>query len=223
MTTERLWQIRTSNYACGALTVGVGLLVAPIALTLYPWLSTNGVHAWPTNPWLAGLLAFIATDFMYYLQHRAEHALPSLWAFHAVHHQAELCDTSVSLRVSMFNPVLALVPNGLLAFLGVPVPVLLAVYGLHVALIFCLHSKTPRWFDRSGWVFNSPSVHRGHHSNEPRLRGKNFGGVLVIFDRLFNTWEPDCDVRSFGIGQQPTVLNPVEANLRPLRQVWRAR
>ncbi len=213
-----VWKQRFSNWACGGLTLVVGLTVGGSLLSAYRWLECYAPGRWPGNPVLSFALAFLAIDFMYYWQHRAEHRSKLLWAIHAVHHQSQLCDTSVSLRTSALAPLTALCLHLLLAFSGLPFAVYFPVYLLHAAFIFLLHVRTPRWLDRAGWVLNSPYLHRAHHSNHPKLRGKNLGGALIIWDRLFGTFEGQCDeATEFGVGQQATPLNPLLANLAPLR------
>lgn len=222
MTRDELWKHRLSNWACGALTITTGALTGGVVLALYRWLATHTWGSLPTSP-LTFVAAFIAIDVIYYLHHRAEHRHPALWAIHAVHHQSNLCDTSVSLRTSMFAPLTVLLTHLPLAVLGVPAAVYVPMYLLHAALVFLLHSRTPKWFDRAGWVFNSPYLHRAHHSTHPRLRGKNLGGVFIIWDRVAGTFEPQCDdATEYGIGQRATPLNPVFANVSPLREWLRA-
>lgn len=218
-----VWKQRVSNWACGAMAVGMGLTGGSLVLAAYRALEALTPLRWAAHPALSFGLAFVAIDLLYYLQHRAEHRSRWLWAFHAVHHQSRLCDTSVSLRTSLFAPVLVLLPHLALALSGCPFAVYFAAYVLHVALVFLLHARTPRWLDRAGWVFNSPYLHRAHHSNHPRLRGKNLGGVFIVWDRLLGTWEPDCDdAREYGLGQAATPLNPLTANFAPLRTLFSA-
>jgi len=212
------WQQRFSNYGCGALAGATSLAVGGGLIGLYDVLTRFAWRSWGSSPF-AYVAAFVAIDFLYYVQHRAEHRLPLLWAIHEVHHQSNVCDTSVSLRLSALTPLTVLGFHLVLALAGVPTQVYLATYALHGALIFLLHSRTPKWFDRAGWVFNSPYIHRGHHSHHPKLRGKNLGGVFVVWDRLFGTWESECDdATSYGLGR-PTLLNPVIANVKPLRRL----
>lgn len=218
MDANLVWKQRLSNWACGALTALVGLGTGGVVLAGYRALSA---HTWGTFPatGLTFAFTFVALDLLYYWQHRAEHRSKWLWAIHAVHHQANLCDASVSLRTSMLAPLSVLTLHLVLALAGVPFETYFPAYLLHTALIFLLHSRTPRWLDRAGWVFNSPFLHRGHHSNHPRLRGKNLGGVFIVWDRAFGTFEPRCDdATGFGIGQRAAPLNPFTANFAPWRE-----
>lgn len=211
-----IWQQRFSNYACGALTGLVSLTVGSLVLGVYALLAKATPFTWSEGP-LAYVAAFIAVDFIYYWQHRAEHRSPMLWAIHEVHHQATHCDASVSLRTSALAPISVLTFHLVLAVAGVPLKVYLPVYAVHTALVFLLHTKLPDALNRVGWVFNSPYLHRAHHSNHPTLRGKNLGGVLIVWDRLFGTFEAKCDeATTFGIGQRETPLNPVTANVAPV-------
>lgn len=214
-----VWQHRISNWACGALTALVSLTVGSALLALYRLLSAHALLHWSLPPALTFALAFVGLDLLYYLQHRAEHRSKWLWAIHEVHHQSNICDASVSLRTSAFAPVAVLALQLPLAVLGLPFGVYVAAYVAHTALVFLLHSRTPRWMDRPGMLFNSPYLHRGHHSNAPHLRGKNLGGVFIVWDRLFGTFEPRCEVETFGIGNQTTELNPLKANWAPLRRL----
>lgn len=210
-----VWKQRLSNYGCGALAGMTSLTVGGALLGVYDLLARHASRSWGDGlP--AYVAAFVAIDLLYYVQHRAEHRVPWLWALHEVHHQSTLCDTSVSLRLSALTPVSVLGFQLVLAVAGAPTHVYLAMYALHGALIFLLHARTPRWFDRAGWVLNSPYLHRGHHSNHPRLRGKNLGGVFVVWDRLCGTYEARCDdATRYGVGQRATPLNPVAANVAP--------
>ncbi|MEW5741342.1 MAG: sterol desaturase family protein [Myxococcota bacterium] len=219
-----LWKHRLSNYGCGALTLLVSLTLGGLLLAAYRELSSFGLCLWPVSRAPAFLLALVALDFVYYWQHRAEHSVGLLWAIHAVHHQSNVCDASVSLRISALAPLTVLAAHLPLALLGLPFEVYLPAYLVHTGFVFLLHSRTPRWLDRAGWLFNSPYLHRAHHSNQARYRGKNLGGLFVVWDRLFGTFESDCDdATSFGVGSAPTPLNPLVANVLPLLEWARRR
>ncbi len=210
-----LWKQRLSNWGCGALTAAMAATGGALMLKVYAALQGHSPFAL-TASWPLFGATLLVIDVIYYLQHRAEHRVRWLWALHAVHHQSNICDTSVSLRTSMFAPLLIVGVHLLLALAGVPLEVYLPAYALHAALVFLLHWPLPKRFNRAGWLWNSPYLHRAHHSNHPRLRGKNLGGVLIIWDRLFGTFEPNCDdAVTFGVGRETAPLNPLAANLRP--------
>lgn len=215
------WRHRLSNWSCGALTALVGLAVSGLFLQVYRAIVGVMPLQLAFSPALV-LASFVALDFLYYWQHRLEHRLPLLWAIHEVHHQSNVCDTSVSFRTSALTPLAVLTPHLLLALLGVDPRAWLVAYVAHTALVFLLHSRTPAWLDRAGLVFNSPFLHRGHHSTHPALRNRNFGGVFIIWDRLFGTFEARCELGTeFGLPGRRTPLSPVAANVGPWLRLFR--
>ena len=134
------------------------------------------------------LVAIVLFDFCDYWLHRAGHEIAILWAAHVVHHQSEDFNLSTALRQESFVPLLGWVFYVPMALLGVP-PEQFALAGLIVLLYqFWIHTEhigKLGWFDR---LFSSPSNHRVHHAINPQYINKNYGGMLVIWDRLFGTF-----------------------------------
>ena len=166
--------------------VAVGILaLRPVFEALW----THRLGTVPMDrPWAIPLL-FVGVELAYYWQHRLSHAVRWLWASHAVHHTSEQITVPAAYRLAWTDLVsgtpLFVAPLVVLGF--APVGVLVTV-GVVVAYQFWLHTElVPRlgWFDR---IFNSPSNHRVHHATNALYAGKNFGGVLVVFDRLFGTY-----------------------------------
>lgn len=219
-----IWTHRLSNYGCGLLAAGTTLALRGAGVAVY------GAGYEAGGKWIAGFgiaqvaLTFLLIDILYYVQHRLEHRMGPLWAIHSVHHQSEICDASVSLRV----PMLASLAVGLfhlpLSFVGIEPLTYVVAYLLHTGVVVLFHSRTPRWLDRAGWVFNSPYLHRLHHASNPELVDKNFGGVLVVWDRLFGTFQAKHEgPLVFGVDGAATPLNPLAANLAPWRQIFTSR
>ncbi len=144
------------------------------------WLSPAG--------WFIALLFY---DFCYYWLHRKGHEMAVLWAAHVVHHQSQDYNLSTALRQPVTYPLLAWVFYVPMAVLGVP-PIVFAVVGMIDLLYqFWIHTEhVPKlgWFDR---VFASPSNHRVHHAVNDRYVDKNYGGILILWDRLFGTFEDE--------------------------------
>lgn len=143
------------------------------------------------NAWAwAGL--FLGQEFLYYWQHRLSHECRWFWASHAVHHSPNFFNLSAAYRLSWTAPFtgqsLIFLP---LVWLGFPLPAVFAVLGLNLLYQFWLHTElvpSLGWFDR---IFNSPANHRVHHAANLEYLDANYGGVLIIFDRLFGTWRPE--------------------------------
>ncbi len=183
----------------------------------------------PTNAWWVWLLALVFYDFCYYWLHRAGHRVAVLWAAHAVHHQSEDYNLSTALRQTSSGFLLGWLFYLPMAVLGVPPLVfgvvalidLLYQYWVHTQLIGRLG-----WFDR--W-FCSPSNHRVHHAVNERYLDKNYGGILILWDRLFGSFieEDDGEPIVYGTRSPLRSFNPVWANLQVYRDLafdaWHAR
>lgn len=188
----------------------------------YAWLahhaSLGWLDRWPT--WAVWAFAFVAWDFCFYWEHRLHHAWSPLWAVHVVHHEGEHFNLSLGVRNSWFSSATSLPFFAGLAMLGVPLPVFVAVSGLHYSIQFWNHCGSMRQrtaLDR--WLI-TPINHRVHHGANAEYRDKNFGGTLRIWDRLFGTLQdelPQVPIR-FGVDGAVKSQDPVRANLGP---VWR--
>ena len=166
---------------------------------------------WST--WYGVLLALLLYDFCYYWLHRAGHEVAVLWAAHVVHHQSQDYNLSTALRQTSSGVLLAWVFYAPMAVLGVP-PL---VFGI-VALIDLLyqywvhteHIPALGWFDR---VFVSPSNHRVHHAVNDRYLDRNYGGILILWDRLFGSFQEEDEKCVYGTRGQLNSWDPIWANL----------
>ena len=169
--------------------------------------------------WVAGLLLY---DFCYYWHHRAGHRVAVLWAAHAVHHQSEDYNLSTALRQTSSGWLFGWLFYLPMALLGFP-PLVFGVVAL-IDLLYQYWVHTQQigrlgWFDR--W-FCSPSNHRVHHAVNDRYVDKNYGGILIVWDRLFGTFEEEDDAEPCVYGTRAPLRswNPVWANLQVYRDLW---
>ena len=140
------------------------------------------------------LLLFFGLEFFYYWYHRFSHTTRWFWAGHSPHHSPNQLNLSAAYRLGwlgrLTGSTLFFTP---LVLLGFTPTVVLTSLVLNLLYQFWLHAD---WFPRLGWlegIFNTPSNHRVHHARNPEYLDANFGGVLVIFDRLFGTYIPERD------------------------------
>lgn len=153
----------------------------------------------PTT-WWSALLCLLLVDFLFYWDHRIAHQVRSIWAVsHSVHHSSHQFDQTTGLRVSFADGFISpwfYLPAVLIGF----DPLLVAAsFALMVGYQQWLHSETIGrlgWFDR---VFNSPANHRVHHGSQEHYLDKNYGGILIVWDRLFGTWEPEGEQPIYGL------------------------
>lgn len=184
---------------------------------LTTYLPTAGSQFWQDNLWLTWLVAFIGYDLTYYWNHRLNHEINCLWAGHVVHHQSEDYNLTTALRQTsggVFDWIFA-IP---LYMTGIPADIIVASAGLNLVYQFWVHTQH---IDRLGWMekwFVTPSHHRVHHAQNPLYWDRNYGGFLIVWDKLFNTFQEErADTPIiYGVSRPLNTMNPLKANL----QVW---
>lgn len=165
------------------------LVFSVIPITLYTFIWEHRLGTIPLNHVWSILLLFIGLEFFYYWYHRLSHENRWLWATHAVHHSANYFNLSATFRLGwtgwLSGHFLFFTP---LCWFGFhPIAIALCL-GLNLLYQFWIHTELiPQlgWFE---WLFNTPSHHRVHHASNPEYIDCNYGGVLIIFDRLFGTF-----------------------------------
>jgi sterol desaturase/sphingolipid hydroxylase (fatty acid hydroxylase superfamily) len=160
------------------------------------------------------VICFIANDLRFYVHHRLAHRVRWPWAMHVVHHSSQHYNYSVALRQAWtkhFSGMLLLyVP---LVIIGFDPAVILFVALVNSSYQFLLHTETigklPRWFE---FIFNTPSHHRVHHANNPQYLDANYGGTLIIWDRLFGSFveEDMADRPVYGLVKNLDTFNPIK-------------
>src|ERR1041385_7904796 len=193
----------------GTLAVHRGAFLVLYALvysncTLFRSVST-GVLPW--------LVAFVAYDFIYYVDHRSTHTFSWLWASHRIHHQTRAFHLLTGLRMSAVGPLLGYPFRLPLAFLGVPPVLYVSVDVVHALCTYFLHARFVPDLGRVDIVFNTPAHHRVHHSTREAHFGKNYGGVLLLWDRLFGTYCPPEPVLEFGDAETKEPLGAFRAHV----------
>jgi len=176
--------------------------------------------------WWSWVLALLAADFTYYWMHRCEHKVRLLWAYHSVHHSSPEFNLTTSLRLAwvegLFEWVFFL-PMILIGFDAVQTIAALVIVVVYQTWIHCEKIGKLGWLDR---VFNTPSVHRVHHASNTGYIDRNFGGILIIWDRLFGTYQPEEQEIVYGITKPVGSMNPLVINFHEYWQiakdVWNA-
>lgn len=205
-----------ANVACGVLHQIAGLHYSSFAFPAYELLRRRcGVLS--IQPSIAGGVGlFLLIDFLYYWEHRLLHRHRVLWAAHVVHHQSDEFNLTVALRVSVLQIWMTTGSTLVLAIAGVPPGMALTALLVYKFYQLWTHTRLIRSLGPLEWVLVTPSHHRVHHAWNERYLDKNFGGVLIIWDRLFGTFEQEREPPRYGVaGGAVSTLNPVLANLQP--------
>lgn len=176
------------------------LMLYVLVLPAMDWLYQ---HRWFTIDISVGsfVALFLGVEFLYYWFHRASHRIRWFWCAHVAHHASEYMNFTTALRQSWLYAVagnwLFYTPMVLLGF--EPRWVMFA-YALSLFYQFFVHTQWVKHLPRPiEFVFNTPSHHRVHHGRNPAYIDKNYGGVLIIFDRLFGTFEPEVEAPDYGL------------------------
>ncbi len=170
--------------------------------------------------WGTAIACVLLVDSMYYWEHRLGHEVNVLWAlYHSVHHSAEHYDQTIGARISFvdffFSPLIFL-PVVALGFHPVLV---LAALGLILAWQQWLHTER---IGRMPWLdpwLNTPSNHRVHHGSNPQYLDRNYGGVLMLWDRAFGTYAPEGEEVVYGLVDPLESHHPVDVHVHVLSKL----
>lgn len=191
----------------GLLRIGIYTAVYSAA-TLFPQEAASDF--WTT--WYGWLLALVFYDFCYYWLHRMGHESAVLWAAHVVHHQSQHYNLSTALRQTSSGALLGWIFYMPMAVAGVPPLVFVVVALIDLLYQFWVHTEQVGklgWFDR--W-FCSPSNHRVHHAVNDSYLDRNYGGVLIVWDRMFGTFREENERCVYGTRGELKSWDPLWAN-----------
>ncbi|MEU6546206.1 sterol desaturase family protein [Streptomyces sp. NPDC046859] len=190
------------------------VIVAYAALyTAAPWqLSPGSAWTW--------VLLFFAEDLAYYAFHRAHHRVRLLWASHVVHHSSVRFNLSTALRQS-WTPMSGLPFWMPLALLGIPPWMILLQQSISLIYQFFLHTeRVDRLWRPIELVFNTPSHHRVHHGSNNVYLDRNYGGILIVWDRLFGTFQPEGERVVYGLTKNIDTYNPLRVAFHEYAATW---
>lgn len=201
--------------------VGTNLL-KPMSLAwkymVFSWIESFQVFNIATNAFTIVFTFFVA-EFAYYWYHRISHEIPIMWTLHHTHHSSPWMNLTTAVRLNWlggFVSPLFFMPFILLGFSAEIFTLCLAV-GLFYQ--FFLHTEAIGKLGLlEGWLFNTPSAHRVHHGSNEQYIDKNYGGMLILFDRLFGTYEPEVEQVNYGVTSGFISHNPIKVNFLPLIQ-----
>ncbi|CEK10057.1 sterol desaturase family protein [Legionella hackeliae] len=211
----------TNNISCGILEQVTMLPLKGLLIFSYHYFYQHfSVFEISPHSIVAWFLLWLGVDFCYYWFHRASHRCNFLWTGHAVHHQSEYYNLSVALRQGMVQTLCSWVIYLPLAFLGFPTWMFLLVVSANTLYQFWIHTQL---IQRMGWfevIFNTPSHHRVHHGKNPEYIDKNYAGSLIIWDKLFGTFQKETIPADYGTTEPLASWNPFFANVKVLYDTY---
>jgi sterol desaturase/sphingolipid hydroxylase (fatty acid hydroxylase superfamily) len=215
-----------------SLTMGVGNLLVNLLAKLLQFSIFSALHRFAIfhigYQWWAWVLIFFADDFTYYWFHRVSHESRLFWASHVVHHSSQRYNLSTALRQTWTGSFMGFVFWLWLPVAGFPPAMIMTIGALSLLYQFWIHTELIRTMGPFERILNTPSHHRVHHGSNPKYIDRNHGGTLIVWDKLFGTYEPEDpeDAPRFGLTTNINTYNPVRIAFDEWvdmsRDVWNA-
>lgn len=225
------WARQRHAYRIGEAIVNVGhgmvfqvadLFTKALFMAPFLWVSSQTpTKALAVDSWWAWIVGLFAYDFCGYWRHRHHHEINFLWAVHKCHHAAEDFNFAAALRQALFGGVLGWLWSLPLALI-MPFEMFVGLIVFDYLYQFVQHTRHVPKLGPIEWLFNTPSHHRVHHGTETKYLDRNYGGILITWDRLFGTFQVEEEEPTYGVTRPLGTLNAVWANLVPWRDLWAA-
>ena len=206
------WKVTASNLVVAIGRLAVEAAFAGIVVAVYVAAYTARPFDIPMDRWESWVALFFAVEFAYYWLHRLSHEIRWMWAQHSVHHSARQITLSVAYRLGwtslIAGPWLFLIP---VCWIGFDPRAVALMFAANLIYQFWLHTEAVPRLGPLEWILNTPSHHRVHHAINPEYLDRNYGGVLIVWDRLFGTFarEQDDKPREYGLVRQIDTINPL--------------
>jgi sterol desaturase/sphingolipid hydroxylase (fatty acid hydroxylase superfamily) len=201
----------------------LGISVKVFVLAILGWfVRFQWVHF--DNPFIYWTLLFIGLDLCFYLEHRSEHYCRLLWAVHVTHHSSKEYNLTTGFRSSVFRPLVSFwffIPLVIFGFNPLDILLMDAICQIYGIMVHTQYIKRmPSWFEA---FFVSPSLHRVHHASNITYLDKNMGMVLIVWDRLFGTFQRELENEKvvYGLTTNPTKpYHPIKIIFHEWQKLW---
>jgi len=217
-----------SSLAMGIGNVLVGLITKGLILGLYFAVYQFRLFELSYTDWWVWVLLFFADDFSYYWMHRVSHSSRFFWASHVVHHSSQRYNLGTALRQTWTGAVSATFLFWLwLPLLGFHPIMIMTMQSVSLLYQFWIHTEAIKKLPRPiEFIFNTPSHHRVHHSSHPKYLDRNHAGILIIWDRMFGTFQEEEEHPTYGLTRNINSYNPFVIAFHEwidmFKDVWRA-
>ena len=211
-----------SSLSSGMSNITKDSLKLGVVLISYSWLVEH-ITVYKLEPiWLAVVLAFFVQDFTGYWMHRLNHRVNIFWNRHVIHHSSEEFNLSCALRQSISETIhfsaLLMIPA---ALFGVPAVIFSVLAPIHLFMQFWYHTRLINKMGFLEKIIVTPSHHRVHHAINPEYIDKNYGQILIIWDKMFGSFQPELEHIKpvYGILRPAKTWNPILINFQHLWQL----
>ncbi|MDT9593665.1 sterol desaturase family protein [Nocardioides zeae] len=212
--------------ARASISMGVVSLVFLTAFKVVTFFGFVAVSAYlapwhlPVDTWWYWVLLVVGLDLGYYAHHRFSHRVRIAWAGHQAHHSSEFMNFGTALR-QKWNPWFEFFFWLPLPLLGFAPWTLYVAFGVNLVYQFFTHTELVDRLPRPvEYVFNTPSHHRVHHGSDPEYLDRNYGGILIVWDRLFGTFAPERHRPTYGLTTKVDTFDLIELQYGHYREIW---
>ncbi len=210
----------TGPVAVGAATLAASTTFATRTNPDVQWEAKGAERDLGDGP-LAWALAIAGWDLVYYWNHRIMHEVRGLWAIHVVHHSSERYNLSTALRQPVADVLGVWIPYGLLARAGIRPHLITQARALNLLYQYWIHTEVVRSLGPAEEVLNTPSHHRVHHGSQQQYLDRNHGSILIVWDRLFGTFQREEERVRYGLTTDIETFNPVVVATHEYRDIVR--
>lgn len=207
-TEKRVVHDMLANFIIGMCILFTGLFMKGVALALYSVIYSYAFFRPEVSVWL-WIAGFFSCDLVLYIFHFLGHKTRIFWAAHVTHHSSLHYNLSVGLRVNFIHTFYRFLFWAPLCLVGIPPWMILFFESVTTIWNVLIHTERIKKLGMLDLVFNTPSNHRVHHASNPEYLDKNFGGILIIYDRLFGTYTPERSKPVYGMTHNIYTHNPL--------------
>jgi sterol desaturase/sphingolipid hydroxylase (fatty acid hydroxylase superfamily) len=225
---ERRRRIRRMARRIAMVAGPAAIATGGVAITSALWSRVDDQRIWErrvvrdlgSGPAALGL-AVIGWDFIYYWNHRFMHTSRYMWAVHVVHHSSERYNLSTALRQPVADALGTFIPSGLLCAFGIRPDLVQTARGINLIYQYWFHTDTIRSLGPFERVLNTASHHRVHHGSNRQYLDRNHGSILITWDKMFGTFEPEREPVVYGLTKNINTFNPARVAFHEHRDMLR--
>jgi alkylglycerol monooxygenase len=210
------------NIFLGFMSIVWGVLFGLVTVNIYFFCYDLAPYKFPADAWWTWAALFFIDDLVYYVFHRVSHESRLFWNFHVVHHSSQRYNLSVAVRQSWFSGILHWMFYAPVMLVGFAPWMFAVMHGSNLIYQFWIHTK---FVKRLGWlehILNTPSHHRVHHGVNEAYLDKNYGGVLIVWDRVFGSFTLEQEEPRYGIIKPVGSYNALWINTHGWVETWHA-
>jgi sterol desaturase/sphingolipid hydroxylase (fatty acid hydroxylase superfamily) len=211
---RELYEVKdaSTSISLGLGNLFIGIATKSFILIFFVFIYEHRIFTIPHTAWWSWVLIFFADDFSYYWFHRVSHNVRWFWASHVVHHSSEKYNLAAALRQTWTgNLTGSFLFWSWMPFIGFHPAMIMLMQSVSLLYQFWIHTeaidKCPRWFE---YIFNTPSHHRVHHGSDIEYLDRNHAGILIIWDRMFGSFQPEMHTPKYGLTKNVNTFNPVK-------------